>query len=110
MARHTASYVASLVDEREAAVLIDAAIETCWRTSRPVYIWLPSDMVTVKLEGERLKQPLALSFPENEKEKEQYVVDVVMKHLQNSKSAIVLVDACAIRHRVSIKIFHGDDD
>ena len=56
-------------------------------------------MVQKKIEGERLKTPIDLSFPLNDAEKEDYVVDVVLKYLHAAKSPIILVDACAIRHR-----------
>jgi pyruvate decarboxylase len=99
--------VASLNETREAAQLIDHAIEQCWVKSRPVYIWLPTDMVKQKIEGERLKTPLKLEYPPNNKEKEEYVTNVVLTHLKESRSAIVLVDACAIRHRVSFALPHS---
>ncbi|KAL1857825.1 hypothetical protein Plec18167_001773 [Paecilomyces lecythidis] len=92
--------VARLNDAHEAATLIDNAIRECWIRSRPVYISLPSDIVQKKIEGERLKTPIDLSLPDNDSEKEDYVVDVVLKYLHAAKSPIILVDACAIRHRV----------
>ncbi|BDD57009.1 Pyruvate decarboxylase 1 [Monascus purpureus] len=92
--------VAKLNDPHEAATLIDHAIRECWIRSRPVYITLPTDIVTKKVEGERLKTPIDLTLPENEAEREDYVVDVVLKYLQAAKNPVILVDACAIRHRV----------
>ncbi len=68
--------------------------------SRPVYIALPTDMVQKKVEGERLKTKIDLHHPPNESEKEDYVVDVVLKYLHQAKNPIILVDACAQRHRV----------
>jgi pyruvate decarboxylase len=56
-------------------------------------------MVQKKIEGERLKTPLDLKYPPNEQEKEDYVVDVVLKYLHAAKNPVILVDACAIRHR-----------
>jgi len=54
-----------------------------------------------KVEGELLDKPIDLSDPENkDKEQEDYVVDVVLKYLHAAKSPVVLVDACAVRHRV----------
>jgi pyruvate decarboxylase len=89
-----------LNDPNDAAALIDHAIQECWIKSRPVYISLPSDMVQKKIEGARLKTPLNLEFAPNEVEKENYVVDVVLKSLKEAKNPVILVDACAIRHRV----------
>lgn len=92
--------VAKLNDPHQAATYIDSALRECWVRSRPVYITLPADMVVKKVEGERLKTPIDLSPPQNEEEKEDYVVDVVLKYLHAAKSPVIVVDACAIRHRV----------
>lgn len=92
--------VAKLKDPAAIATQIDHAIQQCYLNSRPVYIMLPTDMVSAKVEGERLTTPIDLTEATNEAEKEDYVVDVVMKYLRDAKRPIVLVDACAIRHRV----------
>ncbi|KAM3069965.1 hypothetical protein ACMFMG_003999 [Clarireedia jacksonii] len=97
---------AKLNDASEAATLIDHAIQQCWLQSRPVYITLPTDIVQKKVEGERLKTPIDLSYPINNPDKEDYVVDVVLKYLEAAKNPIILVDACAIRHRVLEEV-HG---
>lgn len=54
---------------------------------------------TKKIEGEKLKTPIDISFPPNPAEKEDYVVDVVLKYLHAAKNPVIIVDACAIRHR-----------
>ncbi|KAK7180704.1 hypothetical protein DPSP01_013739 [Paraphaeosphaeria sporulosa] len=91
--------VSMLNHQHEAATLIDNAIRECILQSRPVYIALPTDMVQKKIDGDRLKTPLDLSYPPNDPEKEDYVVDVVLKYLHAAKNPVILVDACAIRHR-----------
>ena len=53
-------------------------------------------MIYAKVNGDRLKKPIDLSLPENDLEKEDYVVDVVLKYLNAAKSPVILVDACAI--------------
>ena len=92
--------LAKLTDPNEIADQIDHALQQCWIKSRPVYISLPTDMVQKKIEGERLKTEIDLHFKENDQAKEDYVVDVVLKYLLAAKNPIILVDACAIRHRV----------
>ena len=94
--------VAKLDDPYAAPILIDHAISQCYLKSRPVYITLPTDMVQKKVEGERLKEPLDLQIPPNNREKEDYVVEVVLKYLHAAKNPVILVDACASRHRVSL--------
>lgn len=84
----------------EVADQIDNALQQCWIQSRPVYLTLPTDIVQKKIEGERLKTPIDLAFPTNDPDKEDYVVDVVLKYLLAAKNPVILVDACAIRHKV----------
>ncbi|KAL2127889.1 hypothetical protein VTI74DRAFT_10018 [Chaetomium olivicolor] len=92
--------VARLKYPSEIAGQIDHALRKCWVRSRPVYIMLPTDMAEKKIEGARLDTPIDLAEPANDPEREDYVVDVVLKYLHAAKSPIILVDACAIRHRV----------
>ncbi|KAJ5104111.1 hypothetical protein N7532_004640 [Penicillium argentinense] len=99
MSEGISCYVAQLNDPHYAATYIDSAIRECWIRSRPVYVTLPTDMIYAKVNGDRLKTPIDLSPPENDPEKEKYVVDVVLKYLQGAKNPVILVDACAIRHR-----------
>ncbi|KAG6292825.1 hypothetical protein E4U09_003255 [Claviceps aff. purpurea] len=96
--------VAKLNNPSEIAGQIDHALRQCWVRSRPVYITLPTDMAQAKVEGARLSQPIDLSEPINEKEQEDYVVDVILKYLNSAKNPMLLVDACAIRHRVLTEI------
>ena len=57
-------------------------------------------MVQKKVDGARLKTPIDLAYLPNDPEKEAYVVDVVLKYLHEAKNPVILVDACAIRHRM----------
>lgn len=84
----------------EIADQIDHALRECWLRSRPVYLMLPTDMVQQKIEGERLDTPIDLSPPKNDEDREDYVVDVVLRYLHQATNPVILVDACAIRHRV----------
>jgi len=88
-----------LNDLYEVPSQIDRAITECYIKSRPVYIALPRDIATKKVEGSKLKTKLNLEFPPNDEAQENYVVDVVLKYLREAKSPVVLVDACTIRHR-----------
>jgi pyruvate decarboxylase len=99
MNRDISCAVAKLRNPHDAAEMIDHAIRECWIQSRPVYIALPTDMVTKKIEGQRLETPIDMSYPPNDPEKEDYVVDVILKYLHAAKNPCIIVDACAIRHR-----------
>ena len=100
MSTNISCAMAKLTNPYDATASIDHALKECWIHSRPIYITLPTDMVQKKVEGERLKTPINLDPPQVEVEKEDYVVDVVLKYLRESKNAVILVDACTIRHRV----------
>ncbi|GAM87849.1 hypothetical protein ANO11243_058770 [Dothideomycetidae sp. 11243] len=99
MSSNISCYVAALNHPSTIADEIDQAIRECYVQSRPVYITLPSDMVQKKVEGARLSTPIDLSFKANDAEKEDYVVDVCLKYLSSAKTPVILIDACAIRHR-----------
>lgn len=92
--------VAKLNSPSDIADQVDHALRQCWIQSRPVYIMLPTDMVQAKIEGDRLTTPIDLSEPQNDVQKEDYVVDVALKYLRAAEHPIILLDACAIRHRV----------
>jgi pyruvate decarboxylase len=104
MSAHISCAMSHLTDQHEAATLIDNAIRECYLQSRPVYISLPTDMVEKKIDGDRLKEKLDLDYPPNEAEREDYVVDVVLKYLHGAKNPVILVDACAIRHRALAEV------
>ncbi|KAL0467781.1 pyruvate decarboxylase [Neurospora intermedia] len=104
MSENISCDVAKLVKPSEIAYQIDHAIRECWIRSRPVYIWLPTDMVKKKIEGARLDTGIDLSEPENDPDREDYVVDVILRYLHGAKNPVVLVDACAIRHRVTEEV------
>lgn len=92
--------MAKLNKPSEIAEQIDNALRACWLQSRPVYIMLPTDMVQEKVEGARLETPIDMSEPENDPESEDFVVEEVLKAMYAATRPVILIDACAIRHRV----------
>jgi pyruvate decarboxylase len=100
MSKSVSCVVAKLNEPTEIAAQIDHALRECYVKSRPVYIMWPTDRVNIKIEGARLDTEIDLREPENEAEREDYVVDVVLRYLHKAKNPVLLVDACAIRHRV----------
>ncbi|KZF18872.1 pyruvate decarboxylase [Xylona heveae TC161] len=99
MSKQISCAVANLFEPHDAAQQVDNVLREMMLQSRPVYITVPSDLSSKKVEGERLKTPIDFSYPANDLEKEEYVVDVVLKYLHAAKNPVILVDACAIRHR-----------
>ncbi|CAK7273918.1 hypothetical protein SEPCBS57363_005896 [Sporothrix epigloea] len=100
MSKNISCELTKLTNPSQIAEQIDHTLQQCWLHSRPVYIMLPTDMAQKKVEGARLKTPIRLTDHKNETESEDYVVDVVLKYLHAAKDPVILVDACAIRHRV----------
>ena len=82
---------ANLLDPRTCPQLIDSTIQQCLVHSRPVYIQLPADMVSVHVDAERLSTkieiPPALSFKD-----EQAAIDIVLNRMYSSKQPMILVD------------------
>ena len=62
---------------------------------------LPTDLVHLEIPSRRLKTPINAHPPENDKEVEEFVLDEIMKLVDEAgQDAIILVDACSIRHSV----------
>ncbi|KAJ4303037.1 hypothetical protein N0V90_001928 [Kalmusia sp. IMI 367209] len=86
---------AALFEPKDAAELIDQTVQTCVRESRPVYMEMPSDMVTVPVDEEPLSSPLNLLPPTNEEKLEAKVVDTILNRIYASKQPYILVDGLA---------------
>lgn len=67
--------------------------------ARPVYLTLPTDLIHAKVSAERLRIPLTRRLIQNDPQVEGYVLDLITKQFAEAAGdAVVLVDACAIRH------------
>ena len=93
--------VSDLYDALQVPDQIDYALKTCWVSSLPVYIEIPSDMAQQSVEGTRLAQPLDLSYPQNDKATESIVLSQIQGLLRKAERPCILVDMCATRQRVS---------
>ncbi|KAG5349535.1 hypothetical protein C0989_003292 [Termitomyces sp. Mn162] len=92
---------ATLRNKNNAAVEIDRVLIDCITKARPVYLSLPTDLVSAKISTERLRTPLTRSPPPNDPQIESFVVDLIAKQFEEAEGdVVVLVDACAIRHGV----------
>ncbi|RPA77450.1 pyruvate decarboxylase [Ascobolus immersus RN42] len=89
-----------LRDPARAAEDIDRVLETCYIESRPVYIALPTDVALTEIHSEPLKKKLRTEVKDNNQEYEEEVISEILKMIYSSKDTVILVDACAIRHRV----------
>ncbi|KAI0920093.1 hypothetical protein AcV7_006086 [Taiwanofungus camphoratus] len=96
---------ATLTSKDTAAVEIDRIITECVVMARPVYLMLPTDLAYVRIPAKRLLTPLNSVPPENDAEVESFVLDEICKLVDEAgQDAIVLVDACAIRHGVKKEV------
>ncbi|KNZ80941.1 Pyruvate decarboxylase [Termitomyces sp. J132] len=80
---------------------IDRVLTDCITKARPVYLALPTDLVSAKISSRRLRIPLNRNPPAEDPRLQSSVLDLVVKHFQEAEGdAVVLVDACAIRYDV----------
>jgi pyruvate decarboxylase len=68
---------ANLIDASTAAETIDTVLRECRLQSRPVYIELPTNMVTAQVEGKRLETKIDLSNPAIDEGFEDAEVDTI---------------------------------
>lgn len=91
----------ALLDENvDCAAEVDRVLRACWVYSRPVYIALPTNMVSYKVDSSRLDKAIPLTLDPNPEHVEQEVINQILDLMYNSEKTVILVDACAIRHRV----------
>lgn len=95
-----------LDDAGKACQEIDRVLQECWISSRPIYVQLPTDMVLQQVDSARLKEPLDLEYPSNDPVVEDVVVKKILGRLYSAKRPLILVDGCAIRHRVCQCVYH----
>jgi pyruvate decarboxylase len=86
---------AYLMDDKTMAEEIDRVIIECVRSRLPVFIYVPTDVVSVQLDASRLDTPLdyAIKNPDSLVENE-----IVEKVLELIKGAVILGDVLAVRH------------
>lgn len=86
---------ANLTDAENAPRLIDLTLKQCLLQSRPVYIEIPTDMVSV-----RVAAPtglIDLTIPGYSKLLEGQTVDKLLEKIQKAKRPLILVDGFATR-------------
>ncbi|RDW56573.1 hypothetical protein BP6252_14078 [Coleophoma cylindrospora] len=83
---------ANLNDPLTACALIDATLRECILQSGPVYIELPTDMVSVQVSGEGLSTPIDLEVPANDPETEEAIITQVLERIYAAKQPHIIVD------------------
>jgi len=100
MSRKITAATALITGTDDAAKEIDRVLSIAMIKARPVYISLPADLVHEKISAEKLRKSINFSIPENDPKAEDYVLKTIMEHIAKAERPTILVDSCAIRHRV----------
>ena len=82
---------ANLLDPKTSPQLVDAAIQQCLLHSRPVYIQLPADMVSIKVDAERLKTRIEVPPPLSSTDVSA-AVQLVLDRMYSCQQPMILVD------------------
>lgn len=92
---------ANLTRKENADIEIDRVLTDCIVSGRPVYLTLPTDVAYEKISTTRLQTPLNREPPQNDPDIEASVVENIYKLVKGTRGDVaVLIDACAIRHRI----------
>jgi pyruvate decarboxylase len=97
---------AELVDEKIAVEEIDRVLRECVVQSRPVYIELPTDMVNVPVDAQRLSTPINMS-PSMNKGTEQAkdeVIQHILDRISKAKQPFLVVDGFTARWSIFSEI------
>ncbi|PYI32694.1 TPP-dependent 2-oxo acid decarboxylase [Aspergillus indologenus CBS 114.80] len=97
ISQRTASKSVKLQCVNQAPGLIDAAITHCWKSSRPVSIVLPTDMVHAPVMAEKLSQPLDMLATPNDFATERQTADAILSALRTARQPILLVGGYNVR-------------
>ncbi len=91
MYKHIVIAQESLSDPRLCAKQIDSLLQQCLLHSRPVYLGLPADMVSITIDAGPLKSPLQVpgSLASSD---ETAALDLVLDHIHSAKRPMILVD------------------
>ncbi|CAN6628255.1 pyruvate decarboxylase isozyme 1 [Trichomonascus vanleenenianus] len=87
-----------ITDPAKAADQIDYVISEVVKQSMPGYIFLPVDMVTKKVDAERLSIELDLEIKNPNAEAENSIVSEILEAIYASKRTSVVVDVLTERH------------
>jgi pyruvate decarboxylase len=89
---------AYLMDNKTMAEEIDRVIIECVRSRLPVFIYVPTDVVSVQLDASRLDTPLDYSIKNPDSLVENEIVGKVLELIKGAEKPVILGDVLAIRH------------
>ena len=88
-----------LMNDDTMAEEIDRVLEAAVRSRLPVFIYVPTDVVSVPLDAKRLETPLNTEIQTLNAKDEDFVVEAVLDLIKTSSSPSILADVLAIRHK-----------
>lgn len=100
MYKHVTVAQANLTDPGTAASMIDRTLRECVLQSRPVYIELPTNMVTAKVSASLLQTPIDTEHDSDEGF-EDTEVDTILDKIYGSKQPFIIVDGFASRYGIA---------
>jgi len=89
---------AYLMDDKTMAEEIDRVIIECVRSRLPVFIYVPTDVVSVQLDASRLDTPLDYAVKNPDSLVENEIVEKVLELIKGAEKPVILGDVLAIRH------------
>ncbi|CAG8909689.1 unnamed protein product [Penicillium egyptiacum] len=96
MSAQISSAVVILRDKSEATKLIDETILECCRSSKPVYIGFPMNLVQAEVDPSPLEYPLSYEEASpNSMAVEEYAVDLILGRIRAAHNPVVIVDSLA---------------
>jgi pyruvate decarboxylase len=96
MSAEISSAVVVLKEQSDATRLIDETILECCRSSKPVYIGFPVNLVKADIDPSPLECPLSLEQPSpNPMAVEDYAVDLILGRIRAAQNPIVILDGLA---------------
>jgi pyruvate decarboxylase len=89
---------AYLMEDSTMADEIDRVIVACAQSRLPVYIYVPTDVVSVQLDANRLQTPLDTTVRNPNSKTEDEIVSKVLSLITEASNPAILADVLGIRH------------
>ncbi|KAJ5872688.1 uncharacterized protein N7529_005041 [Penicillium soppii] len=101
MSAEISSAVVVLKNHSNAARLIDETILECYRSSKPVYIGFPMDLVKAEVDPSPLAHQLTVKeLATNPVLEEETAVDLILDHILAAHNPIILIDSLASKPHI----------
>ncbi|KAH8805286.1 pyruvate decarboxylase [Xylogone sp. PMI_703] len=95
---------ARLHDVMIATTLIDSTLRECLIKRKPVYIELPTNMVTVMVDAAPLERSIDLFLTTLDGQQQQFVVSTILERLYQAQQPVLLVDCLINRYKMESKV------